>query len=120
MTLSEDEVLIYGTTRFDFPTISYNDKTFKILEERDLSELFGVSETIVDIYYVVVKNKLPLITAIIHVFVASKMISKIVVMFGITEYSYLAIRMAVCVAVFAVLYALIYKATARAYYNLVE
>ena len=260
LALSENEVLIYGTTEFGFPSITYNDKTFKILEERDLSELFGVSDTLTDIFYVVTKNEgiissvvlgggpksdeaveelamrnvamfnieqddwnfdyigfeqnlrndinsiqtesqhiyalfyhilrqdlmtmhsgllfigiflgiiflaaaaliiyykqisegfqdherfeimqkvglskkevkqtinrqilmvffLPLITAIIHVFVASPMISKIVVMFGITEYSYLAVRIAVCVGIFAVLYAIIYKVTARAYYKLVE
>lgn len=63
---------------------------------------------------------LPLIAAGIHVTAAFKMISQLMLLFGITNTAFLAIVTAACFAVFAVFYIIVYQITARGYYHIVR
>ena len=63
---------------------------------------------------------LPLIAAGIHVAFAFKMISQLMLLFGITNTTLLAIITAACFAVFAVFYIIVYLITSRSYYYIVR
>lgn len=63
---------------------------------------------------------LPLIIAGIHLCFAFPFIWKILMLFGLNNMTYIIIVMLICFAVFALLYALVYKITSNAYYTIVS
>ncbi len=63
---------------------------------------------------------LPLITAGIHTAFAFPMVSKILSLLNLTNVTLFAVCTVVCFAVFALLYAAIYGATAKVYYKIVS
>lgn len=63
---------------------------------------------------------LPLLTAIIHILVAFKVITKLLVVLNMVNVPLFAVCTAVTVAVFAVFYAIVYGVTAREYYKIVN
>lgn len=63
---------------------------------------------------------LPLIVAGIHLCFAFPFIWKILMLFGLNNMTYIIIVMLICFAVFALLYALVYKITSNAYYTIVS
>lgn len=63
---------------------------------------------------------LPLLTAVIHLCFSFPMLQKILLMMNLTDFWLLFFSFAGCVAVFGVVYAIIYLITARTYYKIVE
>lgn len=63
---------------------------------------------------------LPLLTAIIHILVAFKVITKLLVVLNMVNVPLFATCTAVTVAVFAVFYGIVYGVTAREYYKIVN
>lgn len=63
---------------------------------------------------------LPLLTAIIHILVAFKVITKLLIVLNMVNVPLFAGCTAVTVAVFAVFYAIVYGVTAREYYKIVN
>lgn len=63
---------------------------------------------------------LPLVAAGIHVAFAFKMISQLMLLFGITNTALLAVITAACFAVFAVFYSIVYFITSHSYYHIVR
>ena len=62
---------------------------------------------------------LPLLTAVIHIAFASRVLWRLLALFGVLDFGFVLTGIAGTILVFAVVYALIYKGTARAYYKLV-
>lgn len=62
----------------------------------------------------------PLVAAIIHLAFAFPMIRKLLLLFGLTDRNLLISVTVVSVALFAVIYLLVYLITAKVYYRLVE
>ncbi len=62
---------------------------------------------------------LPLITAAIHVIAAFPMIERLIELFNLTNTSLFMLCTAITVAVFAVIYGIVYSLTARVYYKIV-
>lgn len=63
---------------------------------------------------------LPLVTAVIHICFSFNMITKILAVLNLTDISLFVICTAITVVVFAIIYALVYFATSKTYYNIVE
>ena len=63
---------------------------------------------------------LPLMTAGVHLAFAFPIISKIMMILGMTDIALLAIVTAVCFGVFALFYVAVYNITSRAYFSLVS
>lgn len=63
---------------------------------------------------------LPLVTAIIHLAFAFKMITKMLAIFNLNDVKLFAICTLITIGVFAAVYAIIYAVTARIYYRIVE
>ena len=63
---------------------------------------------------------LPLAAAGLHVVFAFKMISQLMLLFGITNTALLAVITAACFAVFAVFYSIVYFITSHSYYHIVR
>lgn len=63
---------------------------------------------------------LPLLTAIIHILVAFKVITKLLVVLNMVNVPLFAVCTAVTVAVFAVFYGIVYGVTAKEYYKIVN
>jgi putative ABC transport system permease protein len=63
---------------------------------------------------------LPLITAAVHTLISSSMLDKLLALFAIDNKTVLLTCMFVVILVFAVMYGVIYKLTARIYYRIVK
>ena len=63
---------------------------------------------------------LPLITAAIHVIAAFPMIERLIALFNLTNTSLFMLCTAITVAVFAVIYGIVYSLTAKVYYKIVD
>lgn len=63
---------------------------------------------------------LPLVTACIHLAAASPLMRRLLMLFGMNDYALFAICVLITVAVFAVVYGIVYMMTARTYYRIVE
>jgi putative ABC transport system permease protein len=63
---------------------------------------------------------LPLIMAIIHIAAAFKMITKLLLLFNLTNVPLFAVCTAATIAAFAVIYFIVYTLTARVYYKIVQ
>lgn len=63
---------------------------------------------------------LPLVTAVIHIAFAFKVITKLLLIFNLTNVPLFAMCTAATILVFAVFYAAVYAMTARAYYRIVK
>ena len=63
---------------------------------------------------------LPLVTAIIHIAFAFKMITRLMVVLHLTNVTLFLICTIATAAIFAVIYAIVYALTARSYYKIVE
>lgn len=62
---------------------------------------------------------IPLIVALVHSFVASKIVYQLLGIFGIWSYSSYAKNMLIVISIFAVFYLIVYKITSRIYYKIV-
>ena len=63
---------------------------------------------------------LPLVTAIIHILFAFKMITKMLEILNLTNVSLFVICTIATVIIFAIFYVIVYSLTARTYYKIVE
>ena len=63
---------------------------------------------------------LPLVTAIIHIAFAFKVITKLLSVFNLTNIPLFALCTAIIILLFAVLYAVVYAVTAKTYYKIVS
>ena len=63
---------------------------------------------------------LPLLIAGLHIAVAFKPISKLLILFGLLNTKLLALITLICFVVFAICYTLVYIATSKAYYSIVS
>jgi len=63
---------------------------------------------------------LPLAVAVIHIAVAFNVVSKLLSLFGLFSTSTLILAIAGTVVIFAVLYAVVYRLTAKTYYKIVQ
>lgn len=62
----------------------------------------------------------PLIAAVLHLSVAFNMIRKLLLLFGLVDWHLFLIVTAIVVLIFALLYYLVYRITAKGYYRIVE
>ncbi len=62
----------------------------------------------------------PLIVAVIHLAFAFRIICKLLILFGLTNWHITLVVALVVVLIFAILYFLVYQLTARSYYQIVE
>ena len=62
---------------------------------------------------------LPLVTSILHIIAATKLISRILLMFGLPDVNLIIQCIGITIIAFSIFYTIIYKVTARTYYNLV-
>lgn len=92
-------------------------RSFKILQEVGLSPK-EVRQTIRS--QVKIMFFLPIVVAIIHFGFAYIMVSKLIELFGINDKSLILITSVIVIAAVAAIYYLIYKATSRVYYKIVE
>ncbi|MCB5951145.1 ABC transporter permease [Enterococcus sp. BWT-B8] len=90
---------------------------FEIMQKVGLSRK-EVHKTIQ--YQILLVFFLPITVAVIHLTFAFPMIRKLLVLFGLTNTSLLLLTTAVCIAVFALSYFIIYWRTSKVYYRLVE
>lgn len=63
---------------------------------------------------------LPLVTAAIHTLMASSLLNKLLAIYAIDNYTMLLLCMFCIILAFAVMYCIIYKLTAKIYYNIVK
>jgi putative ABC transport system permease protein len=63
---------------------------------------------------------LPLAVAVIHIAVAFNVVSQLLSLFGLFSTSTLILSIAGTVVIFAVLYAVVYRLTAKTYYKIVQ
>lgn len=63
---------------------------------------------------------LPLVTAAVHLTMAFPLVNRLLALFGLTNTGIFAICTAITLAVFAIIYAMVYWMTARTYYRIVE
>ncbi|MCR1898919.1 ABC transporter permease [Irregularibacter muris] len=63
---------------------------------------------------------LPLVTAVIHIAIAFPMVTKLLLLFGLTNTPLFAICTAATIIVFVFFYTIIYSMTARTYYKIVQ
>lgn len=63
---------------------------------------------------------LPLLTAVIHIAFAFKVITKLLVLFNLTDVGLFALCTGATILIFAAIYAIIYRLTAREYYKIVS
>ena len=96
----------------------YEDKSrFEIMQKvgmtkREIKK--SINSQILTVFF------LPLITAGVHLAFAFPIISKIMMILGMTDIALLAIVTAVCFGVFALFYVAVYNITSRAYFSLVS
>ena len=96
----------------------YEDKSrFEIMQKvgmtkREIKK--SINSQILTVFF------LPLITAGVHLAFAFPIISKIMIILGMTDIALLAIVTAVCFGVFALFYVAVYNITSRAYFSLVS
>ena len=96
----------------------YDDKErFEIMQKVGMSreEIKGtIRSQVLTVFF------LPLMTAVIHIAVAFKVITKLLLLFGMTNVRLFATCTAVTIIVFAFFYTIIYALTARTYYKIVS
>ncbi len=63
---------------------------------------------------------LPLITTVVHIVFAFKVITKLLLIFGMTNVPLFAMCTVATIAVFALFYLMVYYLTARVYYQIVS
>lgn len=63
---------------------------------------------------------LPIFAAVIHLMFAFNMISKVLILLNLTNVELFAKCLVVCVIVFSLLYAIVFKLTSKTYYNIVS
>lgn len=63
---------------------------------------------------------LPLVTAAVHLAFAFPIISKLLLLFGLTNVKLLILTTIICVAVFGLLYVFVYRITSNAYFKIVS
>ncbi len=63
---------------------------------------------------------LPLVTAAVHLAFAFPMISKLLILFNLTNVKLLILTTIICVAVFGLLYVFVYRITSNAYFKIVS
>ena len=96
----------------------YEDKSrFEIMQKvgmtkREIKK--SINSQILTVFF------LPLMTAGVHLAFAFPIISKIMIILGMTDIALLAIVTAVCFGVFALFYVAVYNITSRAYFSLVS
>ena len=96
----------------------YEDKSrFEIMQKvgmtkREIKK--SINSQILTVFF------LPLMTAGVHLAFAFPIISKIMMILGMTDIALLAIVTAVCFGVFALFYVAVYNITSRAYFSLVS
>jgi len=96
----------------------YNDKErFEIMQQVGMSRLEikkSIKNQVLTVFF------LPLITAVIHIAFAFKVITKLLAVFYLTNIPLFAGCTAITILVFAVFYVVVYALTARVYYRIVS
>lgn len=96
----------------------YEDKErFEIMQKVGMSKKevrASIRSQIIKVFF------LPLIMACIHLTAAFPMINRLLLMFGMANVKLFAICTVATVAIFAVIYAIVYSMTARTYYKIVD
>lgn len=82
------------------------------LDKKDVKKT--INKQIIQVFF------LPLLGAIIHVAFAFKMITKLLVMFALTDTTLIFYCTLVTIVIFAVIYIFVFKMTAKAYYRIVN
>lgn len=82
------------------------------LDKKDVKKT--INKQIIQVFF------LPLLGAIIHVAFAFKMITKLLLMFLLTDTTLIFICTIVTIVIFAVIYIFVFKMTAKAYYRIVN
>ncbi|WP_155287714.1 FtsX-like permease family protein [Lacticaseibacillus zhaodongensis] len=92
-------------------------KRYKILQQVGLSERevkATINSQLLTLFYV------PLVVAAVHTAVAAPFIQRVLVLFGITNWTQFLTIIGITLLVFAAIYVVMYKATARVYYRIVR
>lgn len=96
----------------------YDDKTrFEIMQKVGMSHKevkASVNSQVLTIFF------LPLAVAVIHIFAAFKMITKLLAVFGLTNISLFALCTLCTLLVFSVIYVIVYILTAKVYYKIIK
>lgn len=96
----------------------YDDRErFEIMQKVGMSRSevkISIKSQIIKVFF------LPLAMAIVHIAAAFKMITRLLLLFNLTNVWLFAICTAVTIAVFAVIYFIVYTLTARVYYKIVQ
>ncbi len=95
----------------------YDKDKFEIMQKVGMSKgevKKTIREQVLTVFY------LPLVMAGIHVMAAFKMITRLLLMFALTNVKLFAICTVTTFIVFAIIYALVYTVTAREYYKIVK
>jgi putative ABC transport system permease protein len=96
----------------------YDDKErFEIMQKVGMSreEIKGtIRSQVLTVFF------LPLLTSVIHIVFAFKVITKLLLLFGMNNVRLFAACTAVTIIVFAIFYTIIYSLTARTYYKIVS
>lgn len=82
------------------------------LDKKDVKKT--INKQIIQVFF------LPLLGAIIHVAFAFKMISKLLLMFALTDTTLIFFCTLVTIVIFAIIYIFVFKITAKAYYRIVN
>lgn len=92
-------------------------KRYKILQQVGLSEREvrrTINSQLLTLFYI------PLIVAGLHTLVAAPFIQRVLTLFGIYDWWQFIATIGITLGIFAVVYVLMYKATARVYYRIVK
>ena len=96
----------------------YEDKNrFEIMQKVGLSKTevkISIRSQVLMVFF------LPLVTAVIHIAFAFKVITKLLTLFNLTNVKLFAICTAGTILIFAVFYTIVYWLTARVYYKIVS
>jgi len=63
---------------------------------------------------------IPIVFACIHLAVVLPIVNKLLMLFGLFDFKRLLITSGVCVVLFGMIYAVVYKLTSNAYYKIVS
>jgi len=96
----------------------YNDKErFEIMQKVGMSHAEikkSIRSQVLTVFF------LPLVTAVIHLAFAFKVITKLLLVFSLSNIPLFAVCTAITILVFAIFYIIVYTLTARAYYKIVS
>jgi len=99
-------------------TEGYDDKDrFSIMQKVGMSraEVWkSIRSQVLSVFY------LPLVMAVIHIAFAFKVVTKLLLVFNLTNVPLFAVCTAITILVFAVFYSIVYVMTARTYYKIVS